>query len=47
MDIQPHAHFGVQLDSDCCGTGHPDSVDTMLAVDADTVATGSEDGLIR
>ena len=29
------------------GAGHPSSVDAMVAFDADTVLTGSADGLIR
>ena len=28
-------------------TGHPNSIDTMVKYDEDTVITGSEDGLIR
>jgi len=28
-------------------TGHPNSIDTMIKYDEDTVITGSEDGLIR
>ena len=27
--------------------GHPNSIDTMIKYDEDTVITGSEDGLIR
>ncbi len=27
--------------------GHPSSVDTMVSIDADTIITGSSDGIIR
>ena len=31
----------------CCGSGHPSSVDALVKYDADTIITGSSDGLIR
>lgn len=31
----------------CCCAGHPSSVDALVKYDADTVITGSSDGIIR
>ena len=35
--------------SDCSDRfpGHPESIDAIVAVDADTILTGSSDGLLR
>lgn len=31
----------------CCCSGHPSSVDALVKYDADTIITGSSDGIIR
>ena len=33
--------------SECCCSGHPSSVDALVKYDADTIITGSSDGIIR